>query len=576
MASTESSLVHRQRTKYQRSRAVKSRVRSGCVTCKIRHVKCDEKKPVCDRCASAGYECDGYCYNTLARRSQSNPFLPTGSNLKNLRVPIPRAKSITGTELIVQPSVGPRFESAIEHRCFLTFQESAASQLSGYYQSLVWERVVLQACHEEQWARNVVVAIGALHHHQTLKSSPAQPGGLAEGERERKSHYLFALQQYGTALGQLRHVSAQEPESEPRLRHALISALLTTCFETYIGNRGGAITQAQAGIDLLLKWTKEKDPAADSTVDDWTRVRRAAARSLYLEEDLLGAFHRLDYQLLLSKGLGPERHPPESFPSISQPFTSINEACSFWDLVVRRILHFHSVKSVEKQHVPTGYEDEKASISGTKGKVYPKHMLIEQHNFKTVAEQFFRYFDPIFKSSRRKSGTKEYLLANLVMIRALSCRAAVSRGPSESEMYSDAFLRDFMLMNELARDLIDNANNTLRKAIFNFDMTLGISLFSAAHICRDPKVRRSAIELLNQFPRNEAWFDTLVAAKVATYMMDKEEEGMVNGFIPDNARLRLLKHETGPQKQWAKIYYSKLVWKGAAAREVLPPEMIML
>jgi hypothetical protein len=52
---------------------------------------------------------------------------------------------------------------------------------------------------------------------------------------------------------------------------------------------------------------------------------------------------------------------------------------------------------------------------------------------------------------------------------------------------------------------------------------------------------------------------------------------MENGFVPDSARIRLLKHETGPQKQWAKIYYSKLVWKeGTAARETLPPVKIML
>jgi hypothetical protein len=96
-------------------------------------------------------------------------------------------------------------------------------------------------------------------------------------------------------------------------------------------------------------------------------------------------------------------------------------------------------------------------------------------------------------------------------------------------------------------------------------------------MCREPKVRRSAIDLLNQYPKREAWFDTLVAAKVATWIVNKEEEGMENGFVPDSARIRLLKHETGPQKQWAKIYYSKLVWKeGTAARETLPPVKIML
>jgi hypothetical protein len=247
-------------------------------------------------------------------------------------VPIPRAKSLPSTDLIVQPSAGPRFESPIEHRYFTVFQNSAAAQLSGFYQSSVWDRVILQACHEEQWARHLVVAIGALH--QTLNTSTAlanQSRGPAEGEREKKSHYIFALQQYGAALGQLRDIAGQEHQSEPQLRHALISSLLTTCFETYIGDRDKALTQAQAGIDLLIRLAKQKEPTDDS-VDDWTLVRRATARSLYLDEDLLGAFQRLDYQLLLCRNTQPYRDAPQGYPSTNQPFTSLNEACNFWDL----------------------------------------------------------------------------------------------------------------------------------------------------------------------------------------------------------------------------------------------------
>lgn len=52
---------------------------------------------------------------------------------------------------------------------------------------------------------------------------------------------------------------------------------------------------------------------------------------------------------------------------------------------------------------------------------------------------------------------------------------------------------------------------------------------------------------------------------------------MVNGFIPDHARLRLLKYDTGPHKQWDKIHYSKLVWKdGIKARETAEPVTIIL
>lgn len=43
-----------------RKRASKPKVRTGCTTCKIRRVKCDETKPNCKRCTSTGRKCDGY------------------------------------------------------------------------------------------------------------------------------------------------------------------------------------------------------------------------------------------------------------------------------------------------------------------------------------------------------------------------------------------------------------------------------------------------------------------------------------------------------------------------------------
>ncbi|KAK1240992.1 hypothetical protein MKX08_000966 [Trichoderma sp. CBMAI-0020] len=35
----------------------------GCITCRIRKVKCDERKPACMRCVSSGRTCDGYASN---------------------------------------------------------------------------------------------------------------------------------------------------------------------------------------------------------------------------------------------------------------------------------------------------------------------------------------------------------------------------------------------------------------------------------------------------------------------------------------------------------------------------------
>lgn len=38
----------------------KRRGKTGCLTCRTRRIKCDERKPGCERCENANFECAGY------------------------------------------------------------------------------------------------------------------------------------------------------------------------------------------------------------------------------------------------------------------------------------------------------------------------------------------------------------------------------------------------------------------------------------------------------------------------------------------------------------------------------------
>ena len=49
-----------------------------------------------------------------------------------------------------------------------------------------------------------------------------------------------------------------------------MSSLLTTCFESYVGNQEVALSQAELGIDILLEYGDECQKAA---VDDWTSLK---------------------------------------------------------------------------------------------------------------------------------------------------------------------------------------------------------------------------------------------------------------------------------------------------------------
>lgn len=71
---------------YRRQRAGKPKSRLGCLTCKARRVKCDERKPVCVRCEKAQMVCNGYIRPELRRKMEAtssplHPLLPRASTV---------------------------------------------------------------------------------------------------------------------------------------------------------------------------------------------------------------------------------------------------------------------------------------------------------------------------------------------------------------------------------------------------------------------------------------------------------------------------------------------------------------
>ncbi|KAG9237331.1 hypothetical protein BJ875DRAFT_438493 [Amylocarpus encephaloides] len=87
--------------KVRKTRASKPKVKTGCQTCKIRRVKCDETKPACLRCVKFGHQCDGYVNKTPSKPVQGS--LTSGS-----RVLVPRSSR--------GPSPGSSDVGAMGHR----------------------------------------------------------------------------------------------------------------------------------------------------------------------------------------------------------------------------------------------------------------------------------------------------------------------------------------------------------------------------------------------------------------------------------------------------------------------------
>ncbi|KKY27451.1 putative transcription factor cys6 [Phaeomoniella chlamydospora] len=101
------------------------RTKTGCLTCRVRRVKCDETKPICIRCTKTGRHCDGYSSVPISRR-----------------------------ELIARQFPDDNF-TAFERKCFELFRLRTAK--AG------WE-LILQLSHLEPSIRHGILALGALHH----------------------------------------------------------------------------------------------------------------------------------------------------------------------------------------------------------------------------------------------------------------------------------------------------------------------------------------------------------------------------------------------------------------------------
>lgn len=67
--------------------------------------------------------------------------------------------------------------------------------------------------------------------------------------------------------------------------------------------------------------------------------------------------------------------------------------------------------------------------------------------------------------------------------------------------------------------------------------------------CRDSNTRREAINMLLSKSWREGVWDSIMAGRMASAIMEIEEEGLQDGFIPNEARVRGTKLKSNLQKR---------------------------
>lgn len=452
---------------------------------------------------------------------------------------------------VYQPSNDLGFQQG-EALYFDLFRVQTASELSGYFNSNFWAQRVLQECHAESAIRHAVVALGALYKtlEQTFYMASISPEKRDLYMGSLMLHWQVAIKQYSEAMNAMMLLNGQSLRS---FRTRLMASILLACFDSFIGDHKQAIVQIQTGLGLLEKlrtlYPNHRIPGPEGYVEDDLLViftRLAIQAKSY---DM--AFHfPQPYVIRLtpqpqsggSSPISSDIGSPGSPPSIPVPprFDSLLDARLASDTLCEKLLRFIERLQIAKNN---------------KSNVLPASWKQYGLDLKTELDAWAIAFDHIFQSrldprvgSIEKAGIaalKMFQINTNVLFLMMFC---------DTEVQFDGFLPHFKAIVDLGWEVVSaeesramteqyvksesgehlhiNTKGAFRAGKFStpnikpsFSADLGIvpPLFVVATKCREPRLRRQAIQLLRSSARREGMWDSELAANIGHWVMQIEE-----------------------------------------------------
>ncbi|KAJ5175423.1 uncharacterized protein N7482_001300 [Penicillium canariense] len=483
--------MHETRAKQHLGRAGK-RVKTGCKTCKIRRVKCDENRPACRRCVSTGRVCDGY------------GIWGGGTPHAN------RALSIYCTPVPVV--------TREEQGSFDWFMEKARRKFTSLYSSDFWETLVFQASAQEPCVRHAVIALSAAHRFERGDSPWTVPATYGYDAAR------FTLQQYNKAISYLRVGTATNKHA---LRVALITCMLFVTLEYLRGQYSMGSAHLRHGIQLLTNisvpqprssmspniLSPAEDFAHNALIDSYAR--------LAIQSAMFG--HVPSRMCLVMRAPAGNAFPPE--------FHSMQHARQTLDNLMNRAhclkRHLHDLK-------PEGRLTDESEFFDTRHKILTELSCWHQAFRATLAHIKTETTSPRDIHGCILLGT----YYEMVVIIASVCL------PSAKETIFDSHTENFIAMIGGFEDLCTSSSRThiyakeleplLRGAEFGgqgFTVEAGFipPVYCTGLKCRVPRVRRQAIRILRSVPHREGVWNGPLLADVLEQVIRIEEGGLYAG-----------------------------------------------
>lgn len=158
----------------------------------------------------------------------------------------------------------------------------------------------------------------------------------------------------------------------------------------------------------------------------------------------------------------------------------------------------------------------------------PSNIASQYTTFKEQITMFEKAFAPILASSIDHGGTINNAAALVMSLYTKCTLILVVSLMTDSEMVFDSHLDDFRYIVRTCTLLLSSERNPQLPRNARFSLHVGIvpPLHLTATKCRDPVVRREAVDLLLANPRQEGMWDGILSARIGRWIIACEEEGL--------------------------------------------------
>ncbi|KAJ9617705.1 hypothetical protein H2204_013517 [Knufia peltigerae] len=499
------------------------KVRTGCVTCKRRRVKCDEGRPRCARCIKAGRACEGYT---------SIPGRPGHGEAFKFVVYTPTQGQLLSTDPDLDWS---------ERRSLSFFQDRTALELSGSFQSDFWFSTILPLARQDPAVRHALIALSSMHEHYAGVDHFAPPSGLD-----------FALDHYGKAIRELVRLNNQK-HGEGRFDCALVTCALFSSFESLQGHYHTACKHAISGMKMLAEDQRQSHDCSDTSLGP-----RTMRNSRFELTRFFTAMSRQMLEIGDSNFSGPRPSIIWGAPSMPERFASYEDALLHMEVLLTRLNDY--ANRVDELAKAGPVPDEMAN-----------NFMFEFVSIKDHAIRWSAMFDvlnseqqqnasqdstPESTSSSEKpssiSGRTSTIPPAALLLQAYQSLLVgfLQRVEVNDETVLDNYASDFETCLDLCEAFLKQTSHivtlepipvqpsqTPRMARPSYSLALGVVaiMFVVATRGTNMSSRERAIRLLKSCHRREGFWDSWIAGELADRIY--RIQAMVNKKFGDSAQI---------------------------------------